>query len=507
MHLVHPHIVQLYDFGETDGIPWIAFELVQGGDLRSFLRLLGQPLPVEMAIVLLIDIASALHFAHTLEVDGSPAQVIHRDISPSNILVSKGGHFKLADFGIAKSALVASESTKTGIIKGKAYYVAPEQIEGGPMDARADLWSLGVVLFEALSGRRPFEGTSELATLLLIQRGERPRIDEIAPHVPPILSTAIERLLEPDPAKRFQSAEEVLQFLESLSISPTVRLRLSHMACRLWALTPTVAEGEHTEWAQGTRFDGEEAAPPQEQPTQTSTLWDDEAPHQEPEVMQKEAPAPKPSTTPSSPPTPLAGPPPTPAFRSLRSLPKHPLLAAFFGFLVGLSIMLVIFSSSVVDWSNLLLFWSQHKVSAEAPPVAISFSVDDSIEEEASSASTNPAEAEDESPPIGLTEPLEAEFLATQSLSPPRPRSDGWPPRSEVVRTSRSSSKFGRVLVVVSPEGTVRIDGREAGTSPFRTLLPEGIHWIEAISRGEKRGRSVRVIAGETTRVEFLFGQ
>ena len=210
VRLVHPHVCRIYDFGNHEGTWWMSMEYVEGGDLRSLLEqlsVLGQPLPIDVVLLLALDIASALHYAHELRIDGRPQGLVHRDISPSNVLIDLTGHFKLADFGIAKAS-GGGEDTSTGVVKGKVPYMAPEHARGAKLDARADLWSFGVMLFEALAGQRPFRGANEIETLLAVAQGTRPSISIAAPHTPPALVAVVERLLEPDLSRRFASAAD-----------------------------------------------------------------------------------------------------------------------------------------------------------------------------------------------------------------------------------------------------------------------------------------------------------
>ena len=215
--LRHPHIAQVHVSGCHHGTHWMTMEYVEGGDLRALRQALarrGEPLPIEAAWLLLLDLASALAFAHDLALDGVPARLVHRDVSPSNVLVDRHGHFKLADFGIAKALAWEHEAhTRTGEVKGKAAYMSPEQVLGQPLDASTDLWAMGVVLYEVLAGERPFRGATEIATLLQVAEGTHRPLREAAPHAPTVLVETVERLLARDPGARFRHASEVLDAL------------------------------------------------------------------------------------------------------------------------------------------------------------------------------------------------------------------------------------------------------------------------------------------------------
>lgn len=234
LRLVHPHVCRLYDFGSHDGTFWMTMEYLDGGDLRSLLEsveTLGQPLPTDVVLLLALDIASALHYAHELRVDGRPMEIVHRDISPSNVLIDSTGHFKLADFGIAKGK--GGEVTRSGVVKGKIPYMAPEHARGMKIDARADLWSFGVMLYESLAGQRPFRGSHEVETLLAVTEGRRKKLLEVAPHTPPVLAEVVEKLLEPDIEKRTRRAADVIEALAATPPPANARLRLSALIQRV----------------------------------------------------------------------------------------------------------------------------------------------------------------------------------------------------------------------------------------------------------------------------------
>ncbi len=213
--LNHPHVVQTYEVGEVDAQHYIAMEHLEGQSLARVLRHArkqGQPLPLSLAVRVFIDVLDGLHYAHTLrDFDGTPLGVVHRDISPGNLFVTYEGQVKILDFGIAKAGTQLSE-TRAGQVKGKFAYIAPEQARPGGHDHRADLWSMGVVMWEALSGRRLFKGESEVLTLHNTLNSEVVALDEEM--VPPELAAIVDRSLQRDPAARYQSAREMKEDLE-----------------------------------------------------------------------------------------------------------------------------------------------------------------------------------------------------------------------------------------------------------------------------------------------------
>lgn len=219
MGLNHQNIVQVYDFGEEQAQPFIAMELVDGKNLRQLLnrfRELGQSFPVELAAHIVEQTASGLHYAHTYKdkISGDALNVVHRDISPQNVLISYEGSVKIIDFGIAK-ATTNSEHTRAGVIKGKPSYLAPEQISGDPLDGRTDLFALGTVFWELLVGKKLFSGDNDLAVLKMIESCSstvRPP-SELNPNVPKELDAIVMKLLSKSPEKRHQTGEELQRTL------------------------------------------------------------------------------------------------------------------------------------------------------------------------------------------------------------------------------------------------------------------------------------------------------
>ncbi|MDP3499057.1 MAG: protein kinase [Myxococcales bacterium] len=215
--LHHPNIVQVFDLGEEGGLFFIAMEFVHGASLRTVKQVLteaGKTLEPRLAASLCAQALNGLHHAHTLQDDaGQLLRLVHRDVSPDNLLVGFDGVVKVVDFGIAKATASVSTTT-TGTVKGKFAYMAPEYLAGDPIDGRADVYSMGVVLYELLSGTRPFRGNSEPALIMSIMRDEPPPLHEKAPAVPAVLEAIVNRALAKDPAKRFQSAQQMATELE-----------------------------------------------------------------------------------------------------------------------------------------------------------------------------------------------------------------------------------------------------------------------------------------------------
>jgi serine/threonine-protein kinase len=210
--LGHANVVQVFEFDEVQGRHYIAMELVRGRDLGRVVeraRERGLRLGLPRTVQIGVEVARGLSYAHRLAEGGQPLGLVHRDVSPHNILVSFEGEVKLTDFGIAR-AMHRAGLTEPGTIKGKAAYMAPEQARGEAVDARADVFSLGVVLWELCAGRRLFARESDVATLEAVRSGAPPSPPSAwNEDVPPALDRAILGALEHDPARRTASAQEL----------------------------------------------------------------------------------------------------------------------------------------------------------------------------------------------------------------------------------------------------------------------------------------------------------
>ncbi len=215
--LSHPNIVPIFDFGEVDGAFYLAMELVRGPDLRRLYNAAAKaraPLSFALTAKICAGIAEGLHYAHSLtDDDGTPLGIVHRDISPSNVIVSVDGVPRILDFGIAKAAS-KSHKTQAGTIKGKIGYMPPEQVRGRRIDGRADLYALGVVLYQLVTGRLPFHGEADFAVMQAVVEEPPPRPRRFNADVPEALEEIILTALEKDPEARFASGREMAAELE-----------------------------------------------------------------------------------------------------------------------------------------------------------------------------------------------------------------------------------------------------------------------------------------------------
>lgn len=205
--LSHPNIVQVFDLGKDRGTYFLAMEFVDGVSLQTLVR--GQLLPIQAVTWVGAELASALDYLHKrTDLDGQPLQLVHRDVNPPNVLVSRGGDVKLSDFGIARASHAVA-LTAVGVIRGKAGYMPPEQIYNETLDGRADLYALGLTLYEALTGKRCFIGDDTEQTLTSSLENELAPPSTVRPEIPPELDAIIMELLEKEKVRRTPSGADL----------------------------------------------------------------------------------------------------------------------------------------------------------------------------------------------------------------------------------------------------------------------------------------------------------
>jgi tRNA A-37 threonylcarbamoyl transferase component Bud32 len=260
--LQHPNVVQMYDVGVVDGNYFIAMEYLHGEDVRSLTRTLhrqDRKLPLEHALNIAIGVASGLHYAHEkVGFDGTPLEIVHRDVTPQNIIVTYDGAVKLLDFGIAKASNRFGE-TRFGTLKGKVPYMSPEQCRGEPLDRRSDIFSLGIMMYELTLGKRLYQGKSDFEVLKQIVEGTVTPPRELDPEYPPVLEAIVMRALDKEKDKRYQTARDIQADLEGmvradrLHVSPITLTRFMEeifgLKIEAWreAQKRGVSLGEHLE--------------------------------------------------------------------------------------------------------------------------------------------------------------------------------------------------------------------------------------------------------------------
>jgi len=211
-HLSHSNCVQVFDIGQGDDTYFIVMEMVDGADLKGviqYMRQIGRLFPTEEACLICVKICEGLTYAHELHDDkGVPLHIVHRDMSPPNVLMTRYGEVKIADFGLAKANSQLEES-QPGIIKGKFGYLSPEAAQGKPVDHRTDIFAVGIILWEMLSGRRLFQGETDLDTVRQVQRAAIPDIRQFNPHVPDSVLYVLNKALAGNPEERYQTARDL----------------------------------------------------------------------------------------------------------------------------------------------------------------------------------------------------------------------------------------------------------------------------------------------------------
>ena len=237
IHLQHANVVQVYDVGMSDpsggdsNSYFLVMEFIDGANLKVLLeslRVQQARLPVSQTLYLMMEVCKALAYAHDLNdpETGRPLGIVHRDISPPNILISRRGEVKLADFGLAK-ATSQLENTDPGVVKGKFSYLSPEATLGQEVDRRADIFAVGILLYELLTGKRLFDGETDYQTVQLVRQANIPPIAPQNPEVTPELEALVRKALAKDPTQRFQRADDLgdalAQYLFSRGLKVTSR--------------------------------------------------------------------------------------------------------------------------------------------------------------------------------------------------------------------------------------------------------------------------------------------
>ena len=231
--LVHPNVCQVFEFDQVESTYYIAMEYLRGEDLRRLWKaceLKQKPLRVPLICRVIADAAAGLDFAHSLRnQQNEPYHIVHRDISPQNILVTFEGGVKVIDFGVAKAAGRA-QHTRTGALKGKYSYMSPEQVAGKSIDGRTDIFALGIVLHELLTGRRLFKADSDVQTLERVRECKVIPPSQLNPQLPPSLDGIVMHALAKDPDERFQTAQEFRLALEDWLIQGRMSASSAHLA-------------------------------------------------------------------------------------------------------------------------------------------------------------------------------------------------------------------------------------------------------------------------------------
>jgi len=254
--LSHPNIVQIFDIGVVDGSHFIAMEHVHGEDLRSIVRQMKAQnvleFPIEHALSVVLGVCAGLAYAHEKRgLDGRPLNIVHRDVSPQNVIIAYAGEVKVVDFGIAQSDAMSQDETQSGRLKGKVPYMSPEQARGEAIDRRSDVFAAGVMLFELTTGRRLFKGTTEYETIELICDRPYPRPSEVRDDYPPELEAIVMRALAKDRTERWQTAREMQSALEEFARRERVPVSTIALSTFMQSLFAEKLASEEAQPAQG----------------------------------------------------------------------------------------------------------------------------------------------------------------------------------------------------------------------------------------------------------------
>jgi serine/threonine protein kinase len=269
----HPHVAEVYDIGAEGAERFFAMEYVDGCDLRDVLdEQPGEPLPLAAALAIVRAVALGLGHAHAQKDSGGQALgVVHRDVSPSNVLLGRGGEVKLVDFGVAKWTSQRSH-TEHGTLKGKFAYMSPEQCRGETLDGRSDLFALGVLLYELTTGLRPFSAPSDFELMSAIVRGEFPPPTQPVPDYPAPLADVVMRALAARPEDRFATAAQLVEALDQAARALGIAADPQAVASLLANRGPARVQTPGLPTPIGKRG-GDNAASPRPAADRTATDW------------------------------------------------------------------------------------------------------------------------------------------------------------------------------------------------------------------------------------------
>jgi serine/threonine-protein kinase len=462
--ITHPNVVQVFDLGEEDGVLYLAMEYVHGHTLRQLEQELvkrGRLMPPPLAARICQQALLGLSHAHGVRGDdGAPLNLVHRDVSPDNILIGYDGSVKVTDFGIAK-AVTSQGLTQAGLVKGKIAYMPPEQVKAEGLDARTDIYAMGTVLYELLAGRRPFSGQSDTGLMLAIIQEAPPPLHELVPDIDPALERIVFDALEKNPAYRFQSAAEMASALDGYAQTvrgPMVQSAIHQLLVELF---------------------GEEAPPSGvvERAPQLATPVGDETVRMTATsagLMLAEAP-PVRDTVPAHQLVTQTADMPSPQVRRERSSVAWP---------IAMMVVALATGGGVFAWLKLHPPEPAAVISmAPSPPVA---------------RPAPKAEA-----PVPAPAPLEpAPSREPQAAPAPAPAAAA--PTAAPVAPAAEAAKTGRVQVDVAPWGELFLGNKSLGITPMPPVtLPAGAQVLVVKNPDLKVERKVKVkvVGGGTTRV------
>jgi len=487
--LRHSNIVGVIDFGEIAGRSYMALELVDGVDLQVLLESQdGKRLSHEYVALLGHELACALEHAHNpppeSDFDGSQVNtIVHRDISPSNVLISRHGEILLTDFGVAKA--VTGSSRKQSAVKGKIPYMSPEQLRAEQIDGRADLFGVGVVLFEALAGRRPFEGAHDPATIMQILEGEYPSLCSLAPGAPTGLCQIVESLIAPRRDERPADAASLIDLLDPFVPSPRVRRRLAKMVIELRPERDSASSGYPP--ARGdaaTELHDDEQQTEREKRTSGIVGAGERRARMEAELG---------SLGPA-------------ARESVAEIAPAPRRRRGARLLAGsLMVVTLLAAGGAALWSTAGGFDATSPESPNIEPVTASDGVlqkPTQIEDDPQGLNTRTHESESEA----LHAAPKAAVEPSESVRPERTETQAQEPRAPPAATRPSSTtpSPANLTVVVFPWGNVWINGKARGAAPVKNASLKPGRYRISVGRGSpSKTETIRLRPGQHKMLEF----
>jgi serine/threonine-protein kinase len=504
--LSHPAVVHTYDFGQVEGAYFIAMEFIDGVALSRLLRRHPSGLPMENALRIAIDVCGALQHAHEIRDDaGRPMGVVHRDVSPQNILVSTEGGVKLADFGIARIA-GSSDHSRAMAVRGKFAYMSPEQTEGSSADRRTDIFALGAVLYEMLTGIRAFARADSSQTVQAVRTEEPVPAHHVRADVPEALSAIASRALAKRREDRYETAAEMQLALEELTASlgvvasPVLLANLVRSAGG--SDDPPVGAGLETELVPTLAAPSpREPRAAQRRARRTGETVRVSAPHSVEESASEQT---EPGTLPG-----IGSPPavelPSPVtgvgwVRSARAAPWTILVlgALFSAVALGLGVVALLEAGPGADRRPRASEPELHR--GDTPAVE---------EREPNHRPGPPVPAV--APPPRVQGPVAVPLPEERAVhsTPAKERGPGAPSGAAKSRVATSSGATGRLLLVSEPDAVVRFRGRRICETPCTTpALPVGPQDLIFLLRdGSRVVRTVRVRANETARLRIVLHQ
>jgi len=507
--LNHPNIVCIYEVGLWEGVHFIAMEYINGesiAQLKAAARKMGKGVPMPVAARIVHDAALGLDYAHhAKDPDGRSLSIVHRDVTPHNIMASTAGVTKVLDFGVARAAN-RSARTNTGMIKGKVPYMPPEQLSGGELDGRTDQWALGVVLWELLTGQRLFKADTDVIAIQHILHGPIHPPSKIAPKVPPELDAVVMRMLQRDIDGRFSRLQEVAQklrgYLDSVSHQSSEtevaafvqKVAGSGIDERVQDLTPVSQNYLAAMKGAGTGSRGSQAEPPKKRGLLVGALagltalgllgagvaivrpWGQQVvshpgPAVDPARPHPPPVSPDPTPPPDKPPTPELDPEPT-----VLVLTSEPSGAKVYSGerLLGLTPLRISTLSPNTDYQLVL-----EKPGFE--PVIVPLRLREGATKE-------------------VAVPLARKVAARPTPAP------GQAPRPGPVPLAPAAKEDGYLTLKTVPWTQVSIAGRPYGVTPvFKLKLAPGRHKVALVNEaaGIREQREVEIRPGELTKVEF----